>query len=206
MIILSNKNSVQCGFSTKKSSPSDVLSTLGLSDLPVIKMNQTHSNHVRWIEALSDQREVIVPDTDALLTGLPDVVLCVKTADCLPILLTHPEGLIGVIHAGREGTEKKIVISTLNQALSRVSTAKGFEFWLGPAICKTCYQIDASYDLHYDLIEENTRQIHQCLPKMSPRIVAVNRCTMCEEDVFFSYRREKEKAGRMMGLIARQSL
>src|SRR6202035_5467304 len=42
-----------------------------------------------------------VPDTDALVTASPDVVLAILTADCVPIVLYDPvAGVLACVHAG----------------------------------------------------------------------------------------------------------
>src|ERR1700683_4892535 len=50
-----------------------------------------------------------VPDTDALVTTSPDVVLAILTADCVPIVLHDPvAGVLACVHAGWRGTVARV--------------------------------------------------------------------------------------------------
>jgi hypothetical protein len=53
---------------------------------------------------------------------------------------------------------------------------------------------------HLDLAFENRKQLETAgvLPQ---NIEALGVCTFCDAERFFSYRREKEKAGRMISFI-----
>lgn len=203
-LIVETKFPVPCGFSTRHGSLDTLISALHLTDFPLVRMHQIHSAGVTWVHTPPSLKDTTLPDTDAVLTTLPNLTLSVKTADCLPILLHHPEGVIGAVHAGRKGTQAGITQAVLVEALSCVQSPNGFSFWFGPAICKNCYQIDPITDLHFDLVEENKRQIATALPKKSYTVFYSNRCTACENATFFSYRKEKEKAGRLFGTICQK--
>lgn len=155
--------------------------------VPMITMQQTHSNH---LQVVTEPRSQVLLDTDAALTTLTNVELQVKTADCLPILLYHPLPLIGVVHAGRMGTEQKILENTLDFIKNRFQIDNNLEIFFGPAICEACYQIDRVTNLHYDLISENIKQVRSLFNSSQTNIWESNQCTCHQPAEYYSYRRE----------------
>ncbi|RAP32357.1 hypothetical protein DID76_00715, partial [Candidatus Marinamargulisbacteria bacterium SCGC AG-414-C22] len=84
---------VKSYLTTKATSLSDFLATIASSD-SIVKMNQCHSNDFKVINQATPQHIETIDSCDALITRQKQVFLCVKTADCLPILIYHPIGLI----------------------------------------------------------------------------------------------------------------
>jgi YfiH family protein len=154
---------------------------------PQATMRQTHSNKVSILDTAASQ---VIDDCDAIITQLPNLELLVNHADCLPILLNHSSGVIAAIHAGRQGTELKIVQHVLYQLQSTYQVKDELEIWLGPAICVECYQIDREHDTHYNLIEQNASQIREVFSADQAKILYSNHCTAHENEHFYSYRRE----------------
>ncbi|RAP33943.1 hypothetical protein DID77_02200 [Candidatus Marinamargulisbacteria bacterium SCGC AG-439-L15] len=183
-------DSVSTYQSIHKPSLEEVYQSIGHSNTRFVRMTQVHGNQATWIDKshLSEPGESIeIKDTDALITQEKDVLLSVKTADCLPILIAHPNGVVACIHAGRAGTEAKITSKTLDLIQQKTGLSKGFYIWLGPAICKACYEIDATQKKHYDLLAKNLDQLSEL--SSHSHIIKSNRCTACEHDRFFSYRK-----------------
>jgi hypothetical protein len=166
-------------------------------------MTQPHANLWAEVETLPQPPELIIDEVDALYTKIPNVTLTVKTADCLPILFSHPSGLIGGIHAGRKSTELQIV-SRLFTHLSQKGYSKDFWIAFGPAICNACYQIDPVLDVHYDLVKENRNQLIDVLGQDGFVLQNSGLCTSCLNDQFYSYRKEKTTL-RLFSFICRKS-
>ncbi len=180
-------------YDTLENGLSQLVRTLGLANHKVVRMNQTHSAHVQRIGI---DNASVLEDTDGIWTTEPGIVVAVKTADCLPVLVMHPQ-LVGVVHAGREGTELGIMKVFLDQVRMALGIIDGFTFWFGPAICRRCYQIDRDRDLYYDVVARNREQIGESLDLNRSEIVYSNKCTCCQNDQFFSYRKEGDNAGRL---------
>ncbi len=183
---------------TRAISPEGLLLQEGLNAMPRIELTQIHSANGMYVTGHSPKK---IADTDAVYTDQPHLMLSIRTADCLPILLYHPKGIIGAIHAGRKGTLSGITQATLKRIQDQFKIDKDFMFWFGPAICKGCYQIDREKKVYFDLIDENENQIKEILENRYT-IHFSQLCTSCRNDLFYSYRKEGEKAGRQYTLIA----
>ena len=163
---------------------------------------------------------------DALMTADPGLLLTGYAADCLLLFIFAPDvPAVALAHSGRQGTLQNMagaVVSELaaaygaDPALMRVA--------LGPAICGRCYTVcpgeagefkeagwrekpylwaAATGKYHLDLATIIGRQLSGAGIKPG-RIAAANWCTSCQPDLFYSYRRDRGKTGRMMGFIALQ--
>ena len=75
---------------------------------------------------------------DALVATGPGTALCVLTADCAPIALASPEGVIGAVHAGWRGLVDGVVEATV--AAMRDRGATEVTAALGPCIHAPCYE------------------------------------------------------------------
>jgi len=127
----------------------NILSTL-LPQLPqeFIIPYQTHSTHVSvidkaFLQSDTANRHAFLQQTDALLTSLPNLCLCISTADCIPILLydrTHQA--IGAIHAGWRGTVNGIIPHTL-QTMQQLYGTCGTDLFacIGPGISLDSFEI-----------------------------------------------------------------
>ena len=155
---------------------------------------------------------------DALLTDLPNVVLTILTADCVPILLYDPgRQVIGAVHAGWRGTEKRIVAKTVARMAERYGSNPGeIVAAIGPAIGSCCYEVgkevaDAfggypeALELrngksYLDLKTVNRRQLIESGLREEV-IETSSHCTSCERESFFSYRGEGGCDGRFASCI-----
>jgi copper oxidase (laccase) domain-containing protein len=173
---------------TIKSMKAEAMSE-GFADTAFIEMEQVHAAKFTVVEEVKELR---VSGVDALLTSLPNVTLVVRTADCLPVLLYYSgaKPLIGVVHAGRKSTELGLLKKVLTAVKTQFGINKGLKLWFGPAICRNCYQIDRQTDLHYDLIEENLKQIREVFGPSEAQVNQSKICTVCKNSQWYSYRQE----------------
>jgi len=172
-------------------------------DLATVK--QIHSNLVLTAEVPG-----LCGEADALVTNRPDVLISVRTADCYPILLADGRNrAVGAVHAGWRGTVTHIVERTLEKMATEFGTSPtDVHAAIGPGIGVCCYEVGDEVArqfghagrAHLDLILENRKQLEAA--GVAPHnIEALGVCTFCDAERFFSYRREKEQAGRMTSYI-----
>ena len=167
------------------------------------------------------------PECDAVVTARPGLGLIVHTADCVPVLMwAETRNVVSAVHAGWRGTLANVV----SEAVARIVSDNGaapseLHVAIGPAIRRCCFEVgdevvdafvDAGRDRdtisapgprerrHVDLIEDNRRQLMKA-GVGEERIYDSGRCTACENDRFYSYRKEGGGAGRLMGVIAVKS-
>jgi len=161
---------------------------------------------------------------DALATNAPNVLLGVKTADCVPVLLGDARtGACASIHAGWRGTLAGIAPRTLARMREEYGTRSAdVRAATGPAAGVCCYEVGPELvagfhetfaeagelfvpttDGHarIDLQQANRQQL-LAAGVAAERIHIAPFCTMCRTDLFFSYRREKFVHGRVGRLLA----
>ena len=89
-----------------------------------------------------------VPDTDALVTTSPDVVLAILTADCVPIVLHDPvAGVLACVHAGWRGIVARVPAAAVAAMQSLGSRPSDIIAGVGPAAAPARYQVGP--DVHH---------------------------------------------------------
>jgi len=196
------------------------LSEIGVRGNVLVCAKQIHSSRVCYAgpelcgsgASCSDSA---IADTDAFITDQKNVALSVMTADCLSIFLYDPKhAAAGVIHAGWKGTREGIVSCTVTAMRERFgSRPQDLYAKLNPAIKHCCYEVGPEFAVlfpdfvqrrdgkyYFDIIGQNKKELLSCGVSLK-RVEDASRCTACHNDDFFSFRREKSNAGRMMSVI-----
>ena len=106
---------------------------------PLVTLRQVHSDTILFVEAPPKSQLA----GDGLITSTPGLLLAIQTADCLPIILVDPKRrAVGVFHAGRRGTLKRIVEKGVGEMRRRFGTRPGdIRAAIGPGIHGCCYQV-----------------------------------------------------------------
>ena len=150
-------------------------------------------------------------EADALVTNRPGLALAVRTADCYPILLADSRNrAVAAVHAGWRGTSTHILHRALEKMNAEFGTSPAdVHAAIGPGIGVCCYEVGEEVAhrfglppirTHLDLARENRNQLEAA--GVAPQnIEALGVCTFCDAERFFSYRRDKEQAGRMTSFI-----
>jgi copper oxidase (laccase) domain-containing protein len=132
-----------------------------VGDRPVVWMDQVHGRRVAVVDG---PLETAVPETDALITFVPDLVLAVLVGDCVPVLLHGtvtddssvdpgatggallPAGrqVIAAAHAGRRGLQLGVVEAVVSRMSSLGVPPRTITAQLGPAVCGKCYEVPAA--------------------------------------------------------------
>jgi YfiH family protein len=82
------------------------------------------------------------PEADAMWTDRPGVLLGIAAADCVPVLLADPGGLIGAAHAGWEGTSRRVVQALVRELVAAGADVSAIVAAIGPSIGPCCYTVD----------------------------------------------------------------
>ncbi|HTD43497.1 MAG TPA: peptidoglycan editing factor PgeF [Bryobacteraceae bacterium] len=149
-------------------------------------------------------------DGDALLTNRPGLRLSVRTADCYPILLADSKNrAVAAVHAGWRGAADEIVAKTIAKMRTQFGTSPpDIVAAIGPGIGVCCYQVGAEVAQLFgvegagrvDLAAANRCQLIDAGVE-DRHIDVLGGCTSCDAARFYSFRREKEQAGRMISYI-----
>lgn len=107
-------------------------------DLPWAWLRQVHGAGVLVVDTPDDAVRLAGRQGDALVSGTAGLALAVQTADCGPVVLASPEGVIGIAHAGWRGIEAGVVAATV--AAMRRLGATELAAVLGPCIHVECYE------------------------------------------------------------------
>ena len=107
-------------------------------DLPWTWLRQVHGADVVRV---TDPGGGAGTRADAAVTDRPGCALAVLTADCAPVALASPEGVIGVAHAGWRGVAAGVVEATV--AEMRALGATEVSAAVGPCIHPGCYEFGA---------------------------------------------------------------
>lgn len=182
----------------------------------LVLMHQVHGADVHVVDG-AENHLATAPVADALVTALPDVVLVVRVADCVPVLLADAQaGVLGAAHAGRSGVAAGVVPNAVEAM--RALGATQITGWLGPHVCGACYEVPEQ------LQAEVTSVVPECsarTPAGTPsldlgagvtaqlrrdgvEVVDASRCTMEDRDLY-SHRRQGGRSGRLAGLVTRRS-
>ncbi len=198
-------------FNGKKIMKSDMLTevtayftTRGEVNFPnskrIIHPVQTHSDHVEIVDEKIDY-----PDTDGLILTNSDDTVYLKFADCTPLIFYDKENKIGAVsHAGWRGTAAKIGVKTVEKMSNNFGTKpENIIVLIGAAISQCCYEVSEEVrDIllntvknptglyegrNVDLKRINAQQLLEIGVK---NIDICPYCTSCNNDLFYSYRKE----------------
>lgn len=161
---------------------------------------QTHSDNVSVV----DSREEY-PDTDGLIFNEKSLGVFLCFADCTPLIFyDERKKLAAVSHAGWKGTAAQIGVKTVNKMINTYgSIPSDIKVAVGPAISGCCYEVSEDVllkllstvkdktglyaGMKVDLKQVNARQLQEIGIK---EIDICPYCTSCNNDLFFSYRKE----------------
>ncbi|GAA4423825.1 peptidoglycan editing factor PgeF [Georgenia halophila] len=109
---------------------------------PVAWMSQVHGAAVEVIDGPDGATRA--RECDALVAPAGSgVALGVLVADCVPVLIADPIGVVGVAHVGRSGLVAGVLESAL-AAMADLGAEPGrMRAVVGPSICGRCYEVPA---------------------------------------------------------------
>ena len=182
----------------------------------LISPQQTHSSNIQT--AIVNENNY--PETDGIILANPQQAVFLNFADCTPIILYDEVQNIGaVIHAGWRGTVEKISVKAVRKMIDNFgSKPENIVAVIGPAISVCCYNVGSEvfeklqstvenfnglYEFHDNNTFVNLKGINAQQLKESGifRIDVCPYCTCCDNDLFFSYRKENATTNRHSALL-----
>jgi YfiH family protein len=169
---------------------------------------QVHSDTIVTVN-----RPGIIDHCDALITKEKNLFLTIQTADCFPVFLYNPLAeVIAIIHSGWRGSALNIVGQTIEKMGGNPDHILAA---IAPGIQRSCYQVSketaANFAAKYSAADNENHFKLDLLAVIYDQLIEkgikrnnieIDRdCTHCREDLYYSYRRDGENAGRMMGVI-----
>ncbi len=185
----------------------------------IITTKQVHSDKINFVESVPRSQ----PIGDGLATDKPGFLLVVKTADCLPILLTDVEHrAVAALHCGWRGTVERLAEKAVAALSARYGTdPAALLAAFGPCIQKRCYEVGEDVKARFeaaglplDDFEPHPKRKEKYLLDLQGAnrfqllrsgvepggMNFIGDCTHCEPSLS-SFRREKENAGRMLSFV-----
>lgn len=189
----------------------------------MLSVKQVHGTDALVVDRALTAADRFLDGWDALVTDQPGVMVAVRTADCVPVLMHDPRRkVVAAVHAGWRGAVAGIVQKTIALMGARFgSVPDHLRVSIGPSAGACCYEVDepvldrlhqACPDAgkvvkerregrrHLDL-KALVREQARAAGARPDSITSVNLCTICHDDLFFSYRREGRVIGTMVSAI-----
>jgi YfiH family protein len=117
---------------------------IGAAKMRIVTLRQFHSDVAHRVDsAEAEDSSSEAPRADALFTRQPHMLLCIQTADCVPILLADTKRrAVAAIHSGWRGTLRRIAAKTLGRMQMEFGTRpEDVIAALGPGIGRCCYEV-----------------------------------------------------------------
>ena len=196
-------------FTTRGLAPSLILPRG--EEISIISPQQTHSDHVGIVD-----NRIEYPDTDGLIITQKNIPIALRFADCTPLIFYDTKQKIGAIsHAGWRGTASKIGTKTIRKMRENFgSSPNDIIAIIGPAIGVCCYEVSdevrgklletvsdttgLTQNKNVDLKQINSRQLEEI---GVTKIDICPYCTSCNNDLFYSYRKENGTAERHYAML-----
>ena len=185
-------------------------------DIPLKNLiipQQTHSDNVEIIDLANES----YLSCDSLITNESNIAVALNFADCVPLVFYDPiKKVAAAAHAGWRGTVSKIGPKTVEKMVINFDCQpENIIAVIGPAIGKCCFE--AKEDVLNQIADSVDRKIKNIVSDMSADLKLANEaqllaigikkidvceyCTSCQNELFFSYRKERGKTARHSALI-----
>lgn len=174
-------------------------------------------NQVHGSKIFSVTQPGIYDACDGLMTCEENIFLVVTVADCVPVFLFDPDlPAVAAVHAGWKGCKSNILKIALKEMSIQYGTdPSNLLAYIGPSAGVCCYEVEKQVAEQFDDAYVLYRSVNK--PHLDMKAIQVDAlleagvkinnietshyCTICNPDLFHSYRRYGEQSGRMMGVI-----
>lgn len=224
------------GTGEQRDNASDILenhriaaAVFGLDHTAVCRTYQMHSTIVVAVTEEHKGTGTVKPpfdfDVDGLVTEKEDLILSVRSADCVPILFYDIENdICAAVHSGWRGTLGNISKVAIDKMCDMGSDKNNIIAAIGPCAGKCCYEVgkelldmfyqsdilykeyfipkdDGKYFLDLTGLNELVLQQNGILKE---NISSCNICTCCNTQDFFSHRVMGKNRGTMASFIMKR--
>ena len=200
-------------------SRSEFLKKINVSHSDIVCLQQPHGNKV-FVASCADKGRGALGYSDALagydglVTSVNGVPLVVFTADCLSVFLYDTrKNVLALLHAGWRGTKEKISACVLDIMKDKfLCNTEDVLCAFGPSNRSCCYEVGSEFADYFpgELIQRDGKffldlaaiNLKQLLDSgvCKHNIVDCGICTSCQNERFFSYRKDGKSAGRAMSV------
>ncbi len=185
--------------------------SIGISHRDLAIANQIHSTNV--LEVTSGG---VYPNVDAFVSKKPGVALGIQVADCGAILFGDFDNkVIGATHAGWRGAVNGIIPNTIKKMVEIGANPRSIKVFVSACLAKHNFEVGEevaelfpkhlvnSTDYTKPHVDLSGFIFEQLIDTeiLSSNIEVDNRCTIDNSNEFYSYRRERDQSGRMMGVV-----
>ena len=164
---------------------------IGMADWPLLTAEQIHGDKIAVVDRppTSDKE---FAGCDGFITNQREIALGIHVADCCAVYIVDPATpAIGLVHSGKKGTALGIAGKAIPQMKQTFgSNPAELIVQLSPCIRPPHYEIDFAADIVEQCRSQGVKQIHDN-----------GICTACHLDIYYSYRAEKGKTGRMLAVL-----
>ena len=194
---------------------------LGVAVTDLYWANQTHGRDVIVLDGHLSAESVRTMSADAIVASAGRWACCVRTADCVPILVAdRVGGRVAAIHAGWRGVVAGIVPQTITRLSELGSQPEDLIAAIGPHIRESSFEVSEDVSqligdvtphacvVRRDLGERPHVSLAKSLYEQlrlagleSDQVDDVGGCTFQESDRFFSFRRAGRSSGRHLHAI-----
>ncbi len=194
-----------------------------------VKTDQTvcsRLRHLAAVEAVAVHNPVMQSlQADALITDKKHLALTIPFGDSPPVIVFDQlNKIFSVMHCGRKPLAAGIVKNTLNKMKKDFnSDARYLRAYVGPGVCKDCYEVDRMVTKPLNIINEsiggkmnislrNVISEHLQAEGLSVHNIGISHeCTAHTldengEEKYFSWRREKSNPLKCQMLIAMMTI
>ncbi len=204
-----------------------VAEAVGFDPEKTVLTNQKHTKNVRRVYKEDAGVGILSPrfpeGVDAIITDEMDLPLLAYFADCVPVLFCDREThAVGVCHSGWRGTVQKIAGAVVREMQKEFGTKpENLYAVIGPHIGKCCFEVDEPVHLaflaafpkeggfsaqrgekyHIDLTGAIVKTLEDAGVS---HIEAMENCTVCESETFFSHRKTGGRRGCFGAVIVRK--
>ena len=115
---------------------------------PLMQVRQIHSSIIHRVDDFSMHAQA----GDGIITNAPGILLAIKTADCVPVLVTDVKRrVVGAFHAGWRGTAARVVEKGVGEMRRQFgSQPRDLRAAIGPCIRRCCYSVGAEVRAEFE--------------------------------------------------------